>query len=367
MRLFEAIERTDPSVATHVEDTYSFLNRVDDPAFDRIRQVLNEWFARYEALQPAKAANDVAGRMRSKHALQFDGAFWELYLHEAHVRLGFDVATHPDDVRHPDFVLTKRDERVFLEATITGTNRGSNAAQVYDWINQARDRNYFVGVDIIEAGAATPKRTDVTRPLEAWLGGLADDWSAHREALERGHARELPRCEIAIRDWLLRFEAYPKSAKARAEVSFPTIGVYPGQAAWQGSSAAIVRAKLAAKATHYGELNGPLVIALHDVTPFASRSVMRDALFGLEQPFWQENAGSSNRVSAVLAASDFGMSSPARKTPELWLNPFARHALRPGLLAWPVVGDDAGDAGSFEPAVLFGLPTDWPGKPFRRR
>ena len=369
MTLFAAIDRTNPDVAAHAEDTYSFLNRVDDPVFERIRELLNAWFARYRALQPARAANDVAGRIRSKQPLQFDGAFWELYLHEAHIRLNFDVATHPEDVRHPDFVLTKGGERLFLEATITGTNpglpgSGSNAAQVYDWINQAHDPNYFVSVDIIEAGRTTPKRREVTKPLEAWLAGLADNWRVHRAALERGDSSDLPSCELAIRDWVLEFEAYPKSLKARAESSLPTIGVYPGQAAWQGSSAEIVRAKLRGKATHYGDLDAPFVIALHDVTPFASRGVMREALFGLEQPFWSEKAGSANRVSAVLAASDFGMSSPARKTPELWLNPHARHPVPGGLLSWPVVGQEGSDA-SIDPAALFEIPADWPGEPFQ--
>ena len=102
------------------------------------------------------------------------------------------------------------------------------------------------------------------------------------------------------------------------------IGIYPAQAAWAGDSAAVVRAKIDRKATHYGNLDAPLVVALHDVTPFASRSVMHEALFGLANPYWDEGAGSANRVSAVLAASDFGMSSPARKTPELWLNPLSR-------------------------------------------
>jgi len=135
MTLFHDIPRSNPGVMTHSEDTYSFLNRVHDPTFARVRQLLNDWF--YETLQPAKAANDVAGRIRSKQPLQFEGAFWELYLHEAHARLGFNVATHAEDSRHPDFVLTRGRARVYLEATITGINVGapastSGAAQVHD-------------------------------------------------------------------------------------------------------------------------------------------------------------------------------------------------------------------------------------------
>jgi len=374
MALFDDIPRSNPAIMAHVEAMYSFLDRVGDPVFERIRQVLNAWFARYEALQPAKAANDLAARLRSKEPLQFDAAFWELYLHEAHVRLGFEVATHPEDEAHPDFVLTKDDRRLYLEATITGTTPGKSSgarssAQILDWVNSAHDPNYFLVLEAIESGDATPRRREVTKPLEQWLQGHAEDWRALRDALERGEYVDPLRQRIEVRGWVLEFEAYPKSEKFRGDPSVPMIWSYPGQAAWEGESAAIVRGKVASKAKHYGDLDAPFVVALHDITPFASRGVMREALFGRDHPYWEESAGSANRVSAVLAASDFGMASPARKTPELWLNPYARYPLPSGLLPWPVVGEPAGsrEAPPVDPAALFELPKDWPGKPFESR
>lgn len=356
---------------THVEDMYTFLNRVDDPVFERIRQLLNAWFARYEMLQPAKAANDLAARLRAKPPLQFEGAFWELYLHEAHVRLSFEVTTCPEDVRHPDFVLAKQSARVYLEATVTGKSptqtRGTHsAAQIHEWVNTAQDPNFFVRVEVIEPGDETPKRHEVADPLELWLRGLAANWRALRDAMESGERVEFPRRQISVRGWLLEFEAFPKSEKARAESSFPMIGLYPAKTRWEGDSAAVVRAKLDGKAKHYGDLDVPFVVAIHDVTPFASRGVMNEALFGLERPYWTEDATAPNRVSAVLAATDFGLSSPARKTPEVWINPYARHTLPVDLLPWPVVSGSSASptAPAMDPAALFDLPRDWPGKPF---
>jgi len=193
------------------------------------------------------------------------------------------------------------------------------------------------------------------------------DWRALRDAVERGEHPDPPRWRLPVRGWLLEFAAYPKSTEARTDKSFPMIGLYPGQAAWQGQSSAIVRAKIDGKATHYGDVDAPLVVALHDLTTFASHDVVQDALFGLESPYWREGPRSRNRVSAILAASDFGMSSPARKTPELWLNPYARHPLPPGLMPWPVVGaPHASPQMPLDPAALFDLPRDWPGRPFQR-
>jgi hypothetical protein len=186
--------------------------------------------------------------------------------------------------------------------------------------------------------------------------------------MERGERSDFPRHQIAIRGWVLELEAYPKSEKARAQSSFPMIGVYPAHSGWESDSAAIVRSKLDGKATHYGDLGAPFVVALHDLTPFASRGVMREALFGSSQPYWYENAQTPNLVSAVLAASDFGMSSPAHKTPELWINPYARYPLPAELLPWPTARESDAPSGGrvIDPAALFNLPKDWPGKPFQR-
>jgi len=91
MRLFPPQRRSDPSPADHTERTYAFLCRVDDPAFEAIRMLLDEWFIRYRFEQGEVEARDLAARFKSNDDLQFEAAFWELYLHEAHRRLGFSV------------------------------------------------------------------------------------------------------------------------------------------------------------------------------------------------------------------------------------------------------------------------------------
>jgi hypothetical protein len=204
--------------------------------------------------------------------------------------------------------------------------------------------------------------------LEKWLQGLAKEWRTLRDAVEQGMNPHLPTRRMSIRGWLLEFRTHPKSEEARRSRAFPMIGVYTGQAAFEASSAAIVRSRIAEKASHYGDLDATLVIALHDVTPVAGRSVVSEALFGLGRPFWAAGSGSGSRVSAVLAAGDFGMSSVARKTPELWLNPYAADTLPTGVLSWPVVGrvDADSDLLPIDSAVLFDLPSDWPRRPFRR-
>ena len=78
-----------------------FLERVDDPAFDNVRTVLCEWFEHFAGHQDANAVSDLRKRLRAKQPLQFESAFWEPYLHELHLRLGFDVEVHPSGPNRP--------------------------------------------------------------------------------------------------------------------------------------------------------------------------------------------------------------------------------------------------------------------------
>jgi hypothetical protein len=97
--LFPDTQRTDPEKYRSTESNYEFLQRVDDPAFANVRAVFNEWFARFAERQEASAVNDLRRRFQAKGDEQLYGAFWELYLHETLLRLGFDVTVHPESER----------------------------------------------------------------------------------------------------------------------------------------------------------------------------------------------------------------------------------------------------------------------------
>src|SRR5690606_37208242 len=44
--LFDDSKRTDPSPASHLEDHFSFLNRVATPYWERVRTLLTDWVDR---------------------------------------------------------------------------------------------------------------------------------------------------------------------------------------------------------------------------------------------------------------------------------------------------------------------------------
>jgi hypothetical protein len=160
--LFPQRERTDRDPARAAETTYQFLQRVDDPVFERVRNLFNAWIKRFAAGQTDQATNDLVGRFRSKQDQQFYAVFWELYLHEVHVRLGFNVEVHPESERgtKPDFVLEQGGEQVFLEAVMPSVGTGEQP--------QPKINDQGEALEAVGCGSRRP----LTDPAGCgWLGG----------------------------------------------------------------------------------------------------------------------------------------------------------------------------------------------------
>lgn len=115
--LFDLTERTDPSPRGEAEDSFSFLNRVDTPFWSEVRKLLEQWFTRY----PVQEGNDLRKAFRSRLPGRHYAAWWELYLHELFLRLGYEVDVHPAlpaSSKKPDFLLRSCDSRLYVEAAV---------------------------------------------------------------------------------------------------------------------------------------------------------------------------------------------------------------------------------------------------------
>ena len=101
--LFSVRERTDPRPSREGETRFEFLDRVAGPFWDRLRSLLEGWFAEY----PATESLDLAQRFRSDDD-QHDAAWWELYLHRVLTATGHRLTPHPEvpnTTKRPDFLV----------------------------------------------------------------------------------------------------------------------------------------------------------------------------------------------------------------------------------------------------------------------
>jgi hypothetical protein len=393
--LFDAKTRSDPGKQRASESTFQVLDRIDDPAFGRVRTVFNDWFARFAAHQSEEAIRDLRGRLQGKQPHLFYATFWELYLHEAFLRLGFDVAVHPDSAKdtRPDFLLTRNDERLYVEAVMPSPSgdeaSGPGSIQVVtEYVDSARHPDFYLTLHSVSAGPSTPRKVEVTKTVEAWLGQLvwSDLWTPSGVP-----ARPTPRTQLEVRGWTLDVSAIARSPDRRG-LDLPMIAFYPAIAAYPSTVATGVQPKLADKADRYGDLDAPYVVAVWFMAIFASQETAPEALFGYEVPtevghlelppppstqrlpsLWSPRNARRGRVSAVLAVPsfDFNYSAVSRVMPRLWTNPWADRPLKADLPfpASEVQADETAvtnTEASLAPADLFDLPSDWPGKPFEK-
>jgi hypothetical protein len=393
--LFPDVLRSDPRPQRAAETSYQFLQRVDDPVFARVRATFNQWVGCFASVQEAAATRDLLGRFRSKQDLQFYAAFWELYLHEIHVRLGFEVRVHPLSQRgtRPDFLMSRQGQAVYLEAVMPSASSGAPAGPkgittIMEYVNEAYHPDFFLKIRFVSPGTDLPKKTEIVAAVQTWLSCLNwDEW------WRGGLSPEVPypEAELPVRDWILGLRALPRAPQNRADEAYPMVGIYPSISGWPDAIADELKPKLDEKANKYGDLDAPYVVAVWIMSAMASALTTPQALFGLGMPLeegrhttglpsvlereglWTANRQHRGRVSAVLAAVsfEFNYSAVSRVLPRLWLSPWATRKLGQAL-PFPtsrVANDERSiqnTPGTDHPSTLIGLPADWPGKPFEQ-
>jgi hypothetical protein len=351
MELFDDRERTDARYIRTDETMFEFIDRIARPELALARDTLNSWFRRW----PSDDREELRSRLMAKDPTNFTGAFWELYLHEVHARLGFNVERDPTlpDVRtHPDFLLTRADMAFYLEATVVGVPdpvaaRRRREELVIESINQAYHPDFSIRLCRIAVSGELPPRQAVIDAVEAWMATL--DWDHELAALDGPPADPV---HLAIGTTHLFVRPWPRAPSARGMRDFPTVATRTGEAGWFSEPPAILD-DLKDKASKFGRPPKPYVIALLCLRDFTTDYDIEQALFGPEvvrapvdpdgvvggfslarypRGFWQHGGEQrATRVSAVLSAIHLNPWSISQTGLRLWRNPWARRPLPDGL------------------------------------
>lgn len=395
--LFQLGPRTDIREAYQGEPRFEFLNRVSQPYWAQVRDVMEAWFARV----PTAHREDLRKRFRSPDDRQHAAAFWELYLHENLSCLGYALEIHPTapgEPTHPDFLVRADAGDFYLEA-VAGTDSDAEVAtqrrlrDLYRTINQRlATPNFMLWVNEYAIGSEPAPGREVAGWLERWLQGLDPDEVAAR--LEKEQSGGLPADRLPterwIRDgWDLRFRAVPLKPEARDASKHWALGAFgPGQAS-AIDTVTPLRSRLERKATRYGDLSAPYVVAVLRNDSFASDEFsVTSALYGSEAVQFDVSTGEATsirnpdgfwthppaprftNVSAVVTALNLSPWTVATVEPHLWLNPWATRPLQVDLPWKRTVGNlTTGLLESLEarqlPHEVLEIPEVWPvGEPF---
>jgi hypothetical protein len=366
MNLFDDILRTHRGPATHTEDTFSFLNRSAWPASEGVRNLLESFFRRYPSSESAE--------LKSKFETQFDSAFFELYLHELLLRLDCEVAVHPTLIgtgAKPDFLARfHQGQKVIMEAAIATDRTDKERARdarlnaLYDAINSKTiSPNFFICLGPIPDRDAVPTPKKIRKFIKERIAGLNPDIVEHAVRSGYGSPRWTYRDEGGFE---LEITAVPKSPESRGNPEVRPIGAYPGEVRW-GDSRAVLKKSIDSKATKYGELDRPFVIAVN-ANWGTGRDVVGKALFG-SKAFHDESDGVWNptrntRLSGVLVTTVVPWNVHCAPLC-LYHNPFAKQSCRD--ITWRIPQAIARDSGmqwleGSNSAELFELPKEWPGE-----
>ena len=396
MRLFDDIARTDGSPAPRAESHFAFLNRVDRPFFAASRDLLEEWFTRF----PSDAQRDLQRRFRSDDNAQHEAAFWELYLHEIHRALGFELDRDPvvpGTSKRPDFLVLGGAKPFYLEATVVSYSKAETAqrrrsALLIDMVNEAFNPDFSVMVGTAAGGPSAPRREEVVGPIEKWLSTF--DWDDARALAEAGRWDPPERVFTIREDSILFLRPGPKPPDARGDrEAFPTVSAGPrsGGILNEGKN---IYDDLHDKASRYGQPDHPFVLAALCTRELVEDRDVEFALYGPEvfripirpgggiageaelsrnpMGLWQRGtAQRATRVSAVLTAVQLAPWWVAGVPPTLWTNPWATKPLE-AELPWRTISGDLTENrlittdATRAPHEILGLAEDWPGpgRPF---
>lgn len=386
--LFSQTKRTDPSHGRYGEDSFSFLDRVDQKFWARVRAEMERWFAEY----PSDDAKDLRGRFRDKNPGRHFAAWWELYLFHLLRQLQLDVEVHPElpDVSaRPDFRVTGPGGSFLLEAatTFSGIVDEGRCAPREGWIlgaiEEVKAPNFFVAIQFEHVGMKRPSVREVAEPIEAWLSGLDPD------AIDLSLG-DSPKRIFEPRDWRFELTALPVKPESRGKPCHRVLGIGPMTTGFTNDVRKL-KGTLERKRGKYGVPDEPLVLAVLLMSPAVDNEDIEEALLGRiswrfdpEEPgsgewvrqrngFWMKGSeAQAMQISAVITGTGLMPWSAAKLWPRLWPNPWATHPLEACLSLPMAIAGEQGTVSYEEregsPAEVFGLPDDWPGpeSPFER-
>lgn len=389
MPLFDEVVRIEKRPRRQNEGAFEYMNSSSRPGICGIRNLLEQWFDHLQ--NDAKA--DVRARFRSRDDAQQQSAWFELFWHELLRCSGYDVEIHPllaDVTTNPDF-LAKRNGvfQFYLEATLAMPPGDPAAdrrlAELHDTLDRMNSPDYFLHFEYRGSPEGNIRGRALRERLERWLQQLDfEEISRLRENQAEG---AIPTYSWSEQGVTLTFEPIPKGPRFRGQPGARPVGAVAPMEMRLLRTHDDIRTAIEGKATKYGALELPLVVAVNVMDDFCDDLDVRNALFGEEQLLtirqpdgqwrdewgprvpngaWRGRNGPRNTlVSAVVVTHQLSPSNLRTRTAQFVHNPWAAHPLPAEALALtqvsvaPVDGRIHRRAGT-SIADILGIAPVWP-------
>lgn len=276
MKLFEEKQRNNFEPSKYNENTYNYLDSSNREKAIEIRMKLERMFERY----PKNEQKEVKNRlMDNRH---FESTFFEMYLYNLFIEKGFQMVSHPtleDTNNRPDFLLKKEGIEVYLEAKVdynlsqNGQSMERKLNQVIDSINSIDGKQFRIA--IIDLNIISDKQPSIRKFREDIKFKLKNldkvtslfDENDTKKLLTNYY--EDDNLEIEY-DLFIVPKTYNDSRLIM--VNSPTVQ-------WVNSHLSLRKA-LEKKASRYGNMNKPFILAINALDFFVDEEEVRNAVLG---------------------------------------------------------------------------------------
>jgi hypothetical protein len=319
MTLFPKVNNYRSEEKPNNESSYDFFTRVcDSPDMEDARDRMELWFSHL----PCKEMDRMRKEMSRGREVQFDACFFELFLHELLHASGCNPEFHPTLVgreKAPDFAARSAVGSEFLMEAKVVTDKPDDErseeklqGQILDMLNSLPSpRMSFAISELVVKSNQLPSLRNIGEFVMKQIAAASDDAASLQDEMWK---YEDDRVKLRIRPIPLSKKTWNSN-----------VGIGPTKTRWGGPEAAIA-AQLQKKATKYGKIEKPFVIAVNVVSEWTNNlSCVTRTLLGIpeeillqtegtsaiqehldSESFWYKNGVPQHRtVSAVLATRMF--------------------------------------------------------------
>jgi hypothetical protein len=343
--LFDDIERTFLGPSNYNESEYNYYNRSARKDIQIIRTKLEEWYC----LIPDSEKKEIKSRFK----LKFDDVFYELFLYNLFINLGFQITIHPsvpDSDNKPDFLIKKGKLEIYIEAKISKGKSNKEEARermrnlFYDAINRISTENFILQIEDIQfISGDQPQTKNIITEIENKLHSLDPD--IVEENTKTNGYRDY-KIEYNDKDIHLVLNPLPVSISKRGKSTRRAIGISPIEI-FYGGGEELIRESINRKAKRYGELDKPFIICVNALSiKTSSQDDVDSAIWGtlaipindnqsslitnsVHMPdgvFYDKSGPRRKHLTAVLVNKVFPHNIPSS---EYWLykNPFSKYQI----------------------------------------
>jgi len=375
------------SASRNREPHFSYLNESARPAAEEVRRLVETWFSRY----PEGHKKALQSRLRSPDDRHFLAAFYELYVHELLLRLRYEPVIPEEGVVSetgaPEFEVATSFGRFVLEAVhATDASQLEAAAQsrlndALDAINEVRSDHFLLHVEHDGVPRTPVSRREVRTWVENFLGSLSPE---SIRAAASTDLDSLPKSRFEHDGLVILISPIPTRPGFEMGAEDRITGIVGPMEAYSIQPRESLRKSLKAKASKYGTIKAPFVIAANTMADHFKRTDAMEALFGKEGYHfgtWDKPLGepvmvrspdglwfgpkgpSATRVSAVLIAKTVTPWTVAESKPVVYHNPWAARPITNlfgSLTTNTAIGDKMVERPGLVGGEIFELPDGWP-------